>query len=627
MIKVESRRFRRLGLSCAVASLAVWGGSANAQVVNTKVVPADSAYVISVPDSVAFWSAWESNGIYEIYKNIMDMPEVEKNLANFRKELGIVESSLGFKLDGDTLSKVFTSAEIFIAVGSDAKEPDFVLISKVADEDKLSKLIDLSEKAALEAAADDDDDDTTGTKSSDNDDDDDDDDKPVILESEHNGFKIKQFKPEADEDKDGFVYSRGEGYFLFASSLRTVKQTIDQLKAADVPANSLVNDESYKKIAAALQANKGQVYVYTNQTRAAEFEAKLSKLSDDDDDDDDDLDKSREMQAAANKFVQGFIPVTATGASLTFESKQISSYSYGLMKKELTSDSIFLQHPGNEPIQALGLIPESAIMVGATSLVNAEGIYEFATGIAKTVSDSSKKAGDDDDDIEDIDEGLEEAAEEISKAEKKVGLSVKDDVIPAIGNEIAFSINDIRFTGFIPTVDVTLIVGVRDKAKMEKVTTQLEKLGQEALDKKNETGGAADKTTIETADVNGSSIKYLKANGLFGFSPGYVLTDDYLVVGSTKNTLEAALKNPEGQNLLKGDALTKLGSGYSANANVVQYMNFAKVNEIALQVTSSLPNTKEAVKYVEELDSLDTAASVTRVEDGALVTRSVLKTK
>src|SRR5690606_3530586 len=107
----------------------------------------------------------------------------------------------------------------------------------------------------------------------------------------------------------------------------------------------------------------------------------------------------------------------------------------------------------------------------------------------------------------------------ISKAEKKVGLSVKDDVIPAIGNEIAFSINDIRFTGFIPTVDVTLIVGVRDKAKMEKVTTQLEKLGQEALDKKNETGGAADKTTIETADVNGSSIKYLKANGLFGFSP------------------------------------------------------------------------------------------------------------
>src|SRR5690606_21795476 len=123
-------------------------------------------------------------------------------------------------------------------------------------------------------------------------------------------------KPEADEDKDGFVYSRGEGYFLFASSLRTVKQTIDQLKAADVPANALVNDESYKKIAAALQANKGQVYVYTNQTRAAEFEAKLSKLSDDDDDDDDDQDKSREMQAAMNKFVQGFIPVTATGASL-----------------------------------------------------------------------------------------------------------------------------------------------------------------------------------------------------------------------------------------------------------------------------------------------------------------------
>lgn len=608
MKTVDLRRPRRFAAACAAVAAFTWLAPqhVSAEVANPNLIPTNSTYIISIPDGPAFWSAWEANGLYSAYKKIMDMPETQEKIANFRKELAIVESSLGFKLDGKTLSAVLGSVDIFMGSPAEGKtQADMAAVFAVTDADKLNKLMDLAEKAASQATQDDD---STGTQEAD------DKSSSPIKVSDYKGVTVKTFEFDApeksgdDDDSDDsddkkddsaekgqFVYSQTDGKLILSSNVAVLHKVIDRIK--DTPtADTFATFEPYKKIDAALAAEKGQVYLYGNQDAAWDANGTGN-------------DVQAEFMKAVKKYVDNLAPVSYYGASITLAPKEISSYSYGLLK-EGTSDTLAMKNTGAEPLKSASYIPEGSLLSGASSLFDAAATYDLIKGGMTSVGKV------DGDDIKDRTKTLEDG----------FGFSIESDLVPAMGNEIGFSLNDVRLSGFIPMVDATLLISVANKEKMQKVVESVEEKTKAEL-KKQADNGDANAASITTEDFQGLAIKSLSTSKLMGFEPSYVVTDDFLIVGSTKNSLKKSIEAKDGKNLGNSDALKNLGHSISANANALQFVNLGRILDIGSQIMKNFPAAKDAEKYVEALNVLDVAGSAGRIEDGAAVAHGVLKLK
>lgn len=586
MNMVDLRRTQRRGIACAaVAAFACMAVMpAQAEVANPNLVPADSAYIFSIPDSGAFWNAWQANGLYSAFNKVKDMPEVKEKTADFEKELSIIESSLGFQIDGATLSKTFSSVDIYVEAGN-AKDVNPVAIFKVADADKVTKLLDLAEKAAVKAAESNDDG-TTETKTAD-------DATSAVIATDYNGVQIKEFKGQAEDSKT-FLYARTGELLIASGNEDALKKAIDRTKAETPGADVFANSENYKKIDAALAKEKGEVYVYTNHEAVNNMNSS---------------DVPAAVKGPLQSLIDNVAPVTFSGSSAKIAPKEISAYSHGLLKDGISSDSLVLQNKGDKPLEIASYVPETTVMGIATGLVDAESLAKLVSGF---VEESGK--GDD-------------LSDKVKSAETGMGFSMKNDLVPAMGNELAFSISNVEFGGLIPTIDATIIVGVKDKAKMAKVTSGIERFATNAMAAQaddSETSGPA----FISEDVEGQTIKYVEVKAIPGLSPGYVLSDNYLFIGSTKSALEGALKaKSSGKNLATGSVLSGLGHGVSGNANTVSYMSVSKILDIAKKVTQMIPAAREAGQYIDAVSVIDASGSSSRVEGDALVTRNVLKLK
>ncbi len=584
MTMVDLRRTRRTSATCAaVAAFALLGTyQASAEVANPNLVPTDSAYIVSVPDAPAFWAAWESNGLYGAYKNIMALPDVESKVANFRKELSIVETSLGFKLDGPTLSKIFSTVNVYMKPAKDGAESNVVGVLKVADQDKLNKLLDLGEKAAAQSAASDDD--TTGTTGAD------DADTSPVVEADYQGVKIKSFK--MGDDGANLVYANAGEFFVVGNEDAGIRQAIDRIKATSPAAGTVAQSEEYKKIDAALASEKGELYLYGNQALASSMQGTDSLPA--------------SLTGPIKAMMDDIAPLTYYGASVRFAPKEVSSYSYGILK-EGSSETLLLKNPGDKPLGVLNYVPENTMLAMGTSLFDAPSIFKLATGAAK-------QAGSDMD-------------EKLKGAELGMGFSVKNDLVPALGNEVGFALNDVKFETLIPNVDATIILGVKDKAKMQKVVGGVERLATNAIAAKSDDSDTS-ATGFSEEKVDGHTIKFMEMPSMAGLTPAFVLTDEYFIIGSSKDSIKNALQSKSSnKNLATSAVLKGLGHDVSANANVVQFANMSRIWDVAKQVTAAIPVAQSLSKYIKELEVIEAGGSISRVENGAAVGRGVLKLK
>ena len=99
-------------LSCSSAALA--------KSANPNLVPGNTAYVLSIPDVPAFWSAWKANSIYTTFKKVMASPEMAPTMEGFSQQLKTIESALGFPLNGESMSQIFQSLDLYARPGDTA---------------------------------------------------------------------------------------------------------------------------------------------------------------------------------------------------------------------------------------------------------------------------------------------------------------------------------------------------------------------------------------------------------------------------------------------------------------------------------------------------------------------------
>lgn len=586
MNMVDLRRTQRKGMACAaVAAFAALGVlPATAEVANPNLVPANSAYVVSVPDSSALWSAWEGNALYGAYQKVMAMPEVQEKTADVRQQLSVIESSLGFKLDGPTLAKIFSAGDLYFPA-PEGNDMQGVAILKVADADKAAKLIDLAEKAAAKAAASDDaDEDTTGTVKTDA-------ATSAITTADYNGIQIKSVKNSTG--KTTAVYARAADLLIVAANDALIKSVIDRTKATEPGADSMGALENYKKVNAGLANEKGELYIYGNPELA--WNSKGNN------------DIPATLRGPLQAFMGNVQPVDFSGTSIKIAPKEIYSYSHGNLKPG-SENSLAVKNPGDQPLKVASYLPENTLWGVATSLLDPKSLSDLI-GAAASENDEDGKM-----------------SQQVKSAETALGFSIKEDLVPALSNEFAMGVNRVELTGLIPAVDAVLVFGVKDNAKMTKVVEGAEQLIAKMTSKSSDdsTGTPA----FKSEEVDGKTIKYTELQGLPNVAPGYVLADNYLIIGSSRSALSGAIKAAAGdKNLAAGAALTKLGHNLSGNANIIQYLDMSKIMELAKQVTRMIPAARDAGKYIDAVNVVDASASTSRIENNAVITRGVAKMK
>lgn len=602
MTVLSMRRSLKQAAWAAGFAFCFLGSSAQAQVGKPGLIPADSAYVVSIPDAPAFWSAWKGNAIYDTYQKVMSNPQVKQGMASFSRELATIESVLQYKLDGETLSQIISSADIYIVAGEQAGETNLGAVMAISDAEKLSRLVDLAEKAAAEAAKAEeeapkeekaaeektprggaDDTETTSAES-------------PISEEKYKDLTIKRFS--ANEDSE-FYYAMTSDTLLLSTDQAEIRALVDRRGPGNTT-NTLATSEQYKKASAALADKKGEAYIFGNQKAIMEMQ------------------QGGGMEGI-RELTRQLSPVDYYGSSIDIEPKRISSYSHGLVSGDISS-TLQGKYPGTEPLQSLGYVPEKTLFVFATSLMDGNILF-------KLVNDAAKAAGND-------------LEANLKQAEPALGFSVKNDLIPALGNEMGIAINGLVISPAAPGVEATLLFSLADKEKMQKVLTGVERLAENILSaqaqpddetssdkEKAEAAKAATETKVTFSEEKAGdvTIRYLPAEKInaMGLSPGYAIHDNFLIIGTSRAAIKAAVTaKSSGTNLPASEAMKSLAPTVTTSGNMFQFVNLKGfIETIEPIATAFMP---QASSYIESAKVLKVAAGNSQLKGDAIVGQQVL---
>lgn len=556
-----------------------------AEIANPGLVPAESAYIISVPDAPAFWNAWKANSLYSTWQQFQELPDVKKNADKITKELNVIEASLGYKVDGETFSQIFKNAVIFVQSDSDNK-PVGGMAFVVSDKEKLHKMLDLVKKAAVENASSADAKDDADDKDDDKDDKKDEksavSEKDIILTGDHNGVAYTGIKSKKDSDSDKTVYyAEVDDKLLVSFGKDNLTKLIDRAKTETPGADTAAGHEEIKKLVASFADKKGEIYIYGNQEASYKMQ--------------EDTDGTKIVKKLTRKFSsQNWF-----GANVVIKPKEISSHARGLLDPN-DKDSLIAANPGGAELGILNLVPAETILTFGTSLMDAGLLYNTV----KEVADAEKEGND--------------FEENLKKMEADLGFSIKDDLVPALGKEIGFSLNKVDMSQGQPEVHSVLAVKVGDKAKMDKVVGALENLAKEALEKQ---GG---EVKIQEEKVGDDTLKYVEIPNIVKLSPGILNGKDYVLIGSSTTGIKNAAAAKADGNVATNEVVKSLAPRINTKGNMFQYWDLEATHKLVNMGINMTPMATNAKPYLELMKVLKAGAGTSYVEDNTVISESVL---
>ena len=154
----------------------------------------------------------------------------------------------------------------------------------------------------------------------------------------------------------------------------------------------------------------------------------------------------------------------------------------------------------------------------------------------------------------------------VDSFEKDAGISIENDILSWMGNEVAFLISDVDLQGLFPFPKLALMVKVKDEAKAE---SSMKKLVDVVVKKavppgvtEAAEGEEAPPSPIKTSEesYSGTTMQSLEITLPYqSLSPAYTVMDDTLIIGTSKETLKNLIDTKTG----KADSITS-DSSYKA---------------------------------------------------------------
>ena len=229
----------------------------------------------------------------------------------------------------------------------------------------------------------------------------------------------------------------------------------------------------------------------------------------------------------------------------------------------------------------------------------------------------------------------------IAEIENTLGFKLKEDLAASLGPEFCFAMNNVTFPSYfpipIPTIDMALILQVKDRSKMTMIMQKLEQLIQKSI-----TGQAAPtaqpstlQLTFQTTIHNGVTIRSLTPPNLPSYSPCYAFDGPFLLFETTVENMKNLLnvKSGTSQGVVKDAEFQTLMQQLPEKQNQFLCVGITNILRMIKTITTrqfgaSPPDqVKIPLAILDALTSLRMCAVSTSSDGSGVVSRGILLMK
>ncbi len=585
MISGLGRVSRRLVFAMV---LLVAAGVASAKVVAPKIVPGKASSVVSIPDTKALCEAWKASPLAPTFQKVLEAAGSRDQLSVLKALLPEIEKELGFPVSADSMTAMITGVDLFMIQSPDDDKPAGGIVAKIGERDKFQRFVSYWEKAAIKAAkeAEQQDSSTTPTE-----------ERAFITTDTIAGVIAKHFTAANGMD---VYYGEVDTYLLMATSKALFAGMVERANGKDTT-GGIDSVTDFDKVEKALTAYSGVIYMYQNPRAALVAGTKkndeLSKLI---------------------KIMEELTPVAISGSVIQLTPKMVRTYKYAPFAEGTENNllrKLLERASSGGKMEALEFAPEQCMLAGATNAFDAFFVYDILREAVEAVGGKSKDAS--------LDKQLKEL-------EPVIGFSVKEDLLPAMGKNMGFLVNSLNF-GDMFAVDAAIVIEVRDKDKMLKVLNAIERQVNDkiktAMTPPGEQGkSAAPEIGFKAIKDGDLTIRFLEIPPVPTLTPGYAMVGDYLILGTTKESLQrlAAVKAGKEKGLMASSVLEQFDTVKPKGVSYA-YMNFSAMWDMVETLVGKMGGGNEdARKVIDALRCIKAGAGYGAVEKQAMVGEAVL---
>jgi hypothetical protein len=496
-------------------------------------LPAGASVVVSGYDVEAFWTRLKGTRLYTELAAIPDVREVFAPIAESQREF---QAETGLALDEATLMTIFGRKFDLGFYGQLPKDrADLVLVATLEDEAQAQTLLNTLETKVSEEKG------------------------VTFADVDLAGTQVRVATREGDEV---LFYSVADERLVMATTRTRMEGTLS-LDGQD--AETMASTGDYEDVIQKLP--EAAITVYVDQ-RALREAAERAAAADSAAGTPEGL--GEERLRAATSALEDYKLATAVGVGVYWTEAGIRTDAYTKFPEGERSGLATMMTSSPSPIRTLAFQPVNTLLYGAVTSLDARVVYDElrryavdATRIQMNVQGTADSLQAD---------SL--VSQQLAAFESETGIDVEADVIPWVGQEASFAIAGVDKTGFFPVPEIALTIATRDPQKSRDFLARVEGLATQA---------AAERASIplqwQAEEHQGQTIRFAPTPMGEGLSLSYVVTDDFVVIGTSRGLIGRMLDTRGGsaQALPSNPGFSAMTEFYPSEANTLGFMNLEQI--------------------------------------------------
>jgi hypothetical protein len=497
-------------------------------------LPAGASVVVSGYDLEAFWTRLKGTRLYTELAAIPDVREAFAPIAESQREF---QAETGLALDEATLMTIFgTKFDLGFYGELPGDRADLVLVADVENEDQARTLLEtLETKITEEKGATFENADLAGTQ--------------VRIAATREGDEL-------------LLYSIADNRLVMATTRDRMQGT---LSLAGDGGQTMAATGDYEDVIQKLP--EATISIYVDQ-RALKEAADRAAAADSAAGVPEDLQSERIR--AATGALEDVQLASAVGVGLYWAENGLRADAYTKFPEGERSPLAEMMTRSPSAIRTLAFQPVGTLMYGAVNSLDAQVIYDelrrYAVQATRIQMDVAGTA--------DSLQADTLVARQLAAFESETGVDVENDIVSWVGQEASFAIAGVDKTGFFPVPEMAFTIATRDAARSRTFLTRFEEIvGQAAAER------ASIPLAWQSEEYQGQPIRYAPTPMGEGLSLSYVVTNDFVVIGSSRGLVKRMLdaRGGSAEALPSNPGFATMTSFYPAEANALGFMNIEAI--------------------------------------------------
>lgn len=496
-------------------------------------LPEGATVVVSGYDLEGFWTRLQGTRLYQELTSIQDVQQTMAPLQESQRE---IQEEICVRFDEETiLSLLGGKFDLGFYGPLPEDRADLLLVADIEDEEQARSIVEECESQLV-------------------------DEKGATFRDEEIGGS--QVRVATNREGEEVLF-----YALEGGSLK-IATTLDRMRSAvsigeDEAARPMTGVDEYTEVVEKL--SDATVVVWIDQqalrqaTRAAADTTGGAETA-----------RQRERLDAATSAIENYF-ASSLGVGIHWVESGIRSDVYARFPEDGDRSRIMkmLTEPSGE-IRSLSYQPESTLLYASLASFDARVVYDelyrYAVEATRVQMDVAGTA--------DSTRADSVVSQQLAAVESQLGIDVEDEIVEWVGDEVAISITGVDRTGFFPVPEVGLTIAARDveqarasMAKIEGVVTEMAR------------ARASIPLEWQEESYEGQTIRYAPTPMGEGLSVAYVVTDPFLLLGSSRGLVKRMLDARSGraEALPSNPAFGAMTEFYPQRTSALGYVNLERV--------------------------------------------------